>query len=104
MWEAALDYLSGRLQEPSTWNAFGMIFTGAGYALAPERWQAITVIGMIGFGAIGAGLRERKKTSAADVKSVVEATVRSDAMKPVQPSTPALEATMKAPKAPPPAG
>lgn len=96
MWGAAWEYLVARFQEPSTWVSLGLIFTGAGFNIAPEHWQAIAGFGLIGFGAIGAALQERKKISATQVKSVVEAIVKPQALDPNAPTTAhELERVMK---------
>lgn len=93
--DAFLDYLAARLQEPSTWVSIGSLLTGVGVVIAPQYWQAIMGVGMIGGGLLGTILRERKKTTAAEVKSVVEAVVKPEATKEIIPSPPVLEAVMK---------
>lgn len=65
------DYLAARMQEPSTWVSLGAMATGLGFAIAPEYWQAISAIGLGIGGFIGAALRERKKTTPAEIKEVV---------------------------------
>lgn len=95
MWDAALVYIAGRMQEPSTWTALGLIFTGAGVGVSPERWQGIMMIGLIGFGAIGAALGERKKTTPAEIKTAVDLLVKPEAKNPEAPTVPELAEAMK---------
>ena len=78
---AALEYLIARFQEPSTWVSLGTMLTGIGVVIAPEYWQVIMGVGMTAGGAAGAALRERKKTTSAEIKAVVVQTVDRDALK-----------------------
>lgn len=78
MWE----YLAARLQESSTWVSIGSIITGLGFVIAPEYWQAISVIGLGLGGLLGAVLRERKKTTPEEIKAVVKDTVVPNAVQP----------------------
>jgi hypothetical protein len=94
--DALWEYLAGRMQEPSTWVSLGTLFTAAGWAIAPEHWQLIAAIGMGIGGILGTVLRERKKTTAAEVKNVVEAVTKAEALKSKQPSDEHLDAAMKA--------
>ncbi len=79
--DAILEYMASRLQEPSTWVSLGSVATGVGIAVAPEYWQAITSIGLGVGGILGAALRERKKTTPAEIKKVVEQTVEPSVLK-----------------------
>lgn len=94
--DSAIDYIVARAQEPSTWVSLGTLVTGLGFVIAPEYWQLIAAIGMGIGGFLGTILRERKKTTSTEIKAVVEAVSKPEAMKPNQPSTPVLEAKMKA--------
>ncbi len=76
-----LEYVTARMKEPSTWASLGIFVTGIGWNIAPEYWQAIAGIGMGIGGALGFVLRERKKTTTAEIKAVVAATVEPSAMK-----------------------
>jgi len=92
--DSTIDYIVARVQEPSTWVSLGTLATGLGFAVAPEYWQSIAAIGMGVGGLLGTIMRERKKTTAVEIKSVVEAVVKPEVTRPV--STPVLEAKMKA--------
>lgn len=76
-----LDYLAARFSEPSTWVSLGVLFTGMGWQIAPDYWQSIAGIGMGLGGLLGTILRERKKTTTAEIKDVVEDTVKRASMK-----------------------
>lgn len=76
-----LEYVAGRLQEPSTWVSLGSTLTGIGVVIAPEYWQAIMGVGMIGGGLLGTILREKKKATTAEIKAVVENTVTPNAIR-----------------------
>ena len=91
--DSFLEYLAARLQEPSTWVSLGTLGTAIGWKIAPQYWETIALVGMGAGGAIGTFLRERKKTTAIEIKNVVEAVVKSEVTKPV--STATLEAAMK---------
>lgn len=91
--DAILDYLAARMKEPSTWVSLGSLATAVGFAVSPENWQLIAAIGMGLGGFLGTILTERKKTTATEIKNVVEAVVKPEVTKPV--STPVLEAAMK---------
>jgi hypothetical protein len=93
MLDSILDYIAARMQEPSTWVSLGTLGTGVGIVIAPEYWQAIMGIGMIVGGLLGTILRERKKTTPAEIKSAVEVLVKPEATKPASIST--VEAAMK---------
>lgn len=80
-WTAVKEYLYARMAEPSTWVSLGSVFTGLGVVIAPDKWQAITAIGLGLGGLLGAGLRERKKTTPEEIKQVVEQTVEPKALK-----------------------
>ncbi len=75
------EYLVARAQEPSTWVSLGSVFTGVGFVIAPDKWQLIAGIGMGVGGLLGAVLRERKKTTAAEIKTVVKEVVEPEALK-----------------------
>ncbi len=94
--DSILEYLAARLQEPSTWSSLGVLFTGVGVVVAPEYWQAIMGIGMIIGGLLGTILRERKKTTATEIKSVVEAVVKPSAMDQTPATKVQIDAAMKA--------
>jgi hypothetical protein len=79
--DAALEYLIARFQEPSTWVSLGTMLTGIGVSIAPQHWQIIMAVGMIGGGALGAAIRERKKTTPAEIKAVVQQTVEKGSLK-----------------------
>jgi hypothetical protein len=79
--DAILDYAVARLQEPSTWVSLGTMLTGLGVVIAPEYWQAIMGVGMSAGGLAGVVLRERKKTTPAEIKKVVEQTVEPEVLK-----------------------
>lgn len=68
------DYIVARIQEPSTWVSLGSLFTGLGIAIAPDKWQAITTIGLGLGGLIGAALKDRR-TTIPEIKEVVKDTV-----------------------------
>ena len=79
--ESSLDWLVTRMKEPSTWVSLGGLVTAVGWNISPDYWQAIAGIGM-GLGSlIGIILRERAKTTPAEIKKVVEATVSPEALK-----------------------
>ncbi len=90
-WDGVLEYISSRLVEPSTWVSIGSAATGLGVIIAPDKWQAIMGIGMTLGGLLGVVLRERKKTSAAEIQNVVQAVVKPTAMEPAPPSPQKLE-------------
>lgn len=94
--DSILEYIAARLQEPSTWASLGSLATAVGFVIAPEYWQAIAAVGLGLGGLLGTLLRERKKTTATEIKSVVQAVVKPDAVKPIPPPVSTLEATMKA--------
>ncbi len=75
--------------------SLGTLATGLGFAIAPEYWQSIAAVGMGLGGLLGTILRERKKTTPQEIKAVVEAVAKPEAVKPVQPSPVVLEAAMK---------
>jgi len=75
------EYALRRMSEPSTWVSLGSVFTAAGVAIAPEHWQLITTIGLGVGGALGAALTERRRFTKAEVREVVEETVKSTAIK-----------------------
>ena len=79
--DSVLEYAVARLQEPSTWVSLGTMLTGLGVTIAPEYWQAIMGVGMSLGGAAGVVMRERKKTTTAEIKQVVQQTVDSSALK-----------------------
>ncbi len=79
--DAILEYAIARSQEPSTWVSLGTMLTGLGVVIAPEHWQAIMGVCMFIGGGLGAALRERKKTTPAEIKAVVVQTVDNDALK-----------------------
>lgn len=93
--DAALEYLAARLQEPSTWVSIGSMLTGVGVVIAPEYWQAIMGIGLIGGGLLGTVLRERKKTTPVEIKAVIEAIAKPEAIKSNPPSPATLEKVMQ---------
>lgn len=95
--EKILEYLVSRMQEPSTWVSLGVLATGIGWNIAPDYWQAIAGIGMGLGGLLGTILREHKKTSAVEIKNVVEAVVKPQAMEPQALSAPQLNDAMKKP-------
>lgn len=76
------DYLAQRLIEPSTYVSLGVLVTGLGFAIAPEKWQAISSIAMGLGGFLGVVLRERKKTTTAEIKEVVKDVVVPQAVTP----------------------
>lgn len=78
--ESIWDYLVARMTEPSTYVSLGVLATGLGFAIAPEKWQAISSIAMGLGGFLGVVLRERKKTSVAEIKEVVKDTVKDSAL------------------------
>ena len=90
-----LEYLSQRLKEPSTWTSLGILVTAIGWKAAPQYWDSIAMIGMGIGGILGAVLAERKKTTPAEIKAVVQAVAKPEAIKPVQPSEPELKAVMQ---------
>lgn len=87
-----LDYLAARAIEPSTWVSMGTMLSGLGIVIAPDKWQAIMGLGMGIGGFLGMVLRERKKTSATEIKNVVEAVVKPTALEPAPPPPKELEA------------
>lgn len=80
--DTAVGYIVARLQEPSTWVSLGSMLTGLGIVIAPDKWQAIMGIGLGVGGFLGAVLRERKKTTPAEIKEVVKDTVVPNAVQP----------------------
>ena len=78
----SVEWLVARAQEPSTWVSLGTMLTGLGFAVAPEYWQSISAVCMSLGGLAGVLLRERKKTTTADIVTVVEDTVKPSAMQP----------------------
>jgi hypothetical protein len=79
--DAVLDYLVARLQEPSTWVSLGTLATAIGWNLAPDHWQLIALIGMGVGSTLGAIIRERRKTTPAEIKAVIVKTVEPEAIK-----------------------
>src|SRR5687768_5990326 len=45
-WRLLVAFAIQLARTPSTWVRLGLIFTGAGFAIAPERWQLVAAIGM----------------------------------------------------------
>lgn len=84
MGESIFEYLAARIQEPSTWVSLGAFFTGIGWQVAPDYWQAIAGIGMGLGGFLGTVMRERKKTTPTEIKDVVKETVTPAAIKPTE--------------------
>lgn len=80
--DTAIAYIVARLQEPSTWVSLGSMLTGLGIVIAPDKWQAIMGIGLGVGGFLGAILRERKKTTPEEIKTVVKDTVVPNAVQP----------------------
>lgn len=91
--DAILAYFSARLQEPSTWVSLGTLATAIGWKAAPQYWDTIAMIGMGAGGLIGTVLRERKKTTPTEIKTVVETMVKPEVVKPV--SVAQLEAAIQ---------
>ncbi len=79
--DAFIEYCIARSQEPSTWVSLGTALTGAGVMVAPQYWQIIMGVCMFIGGGLGAVMRERKKTTPAEIKAVVVQTVERDALK-----------------------
>lgn len=52
--------IATRLREPSTWIGLGSLGTAVGFAVKPELWQAISVVGM-GLGGLMAVLLGENK-------------------------------------------
>lgn len=80
--DSSLDYLAARLQEPSTYVSLGSLLTAIGFKVAPQYWDSIAMICMGGGGLLGAILRERKKTTSAEIKQAVKETVVPSVVKP----------------------
>ena len=95
MLDDILTYLARRFQEPSTYNALALLSTGLGFKIAPQYWDTIAFFCMMGFGAVGFALAERKKTTAVEIKSVVEAVVKPTALDPQPPKPQELEKVMR---------
>lgn len=68
-----LNYIGARLREPSSYPAVCFVLTAFGHVLAPEKREAITIIGMFAAGAIGACLPDRfgKNTRADDPEATL---------------------------------
>lgn len=98
--DSILEFLAKRLSEPSTYVSLGVLTTAIGWNIAPEKWQAIATICMGLGGLIGTIIGEKKKTTSGEIKNVVEAVVRTDAVKTVTPSPAALDVAMKKPVVP----
>jgi hypothetical protein len=79
--DAFLEYCIARSQEPSTWVSLGTMLTGIGVTVAPQHWQIIMGVCMFIGGGLGAAMRERKKTTSAEIKAVVQQTVEANALK-----------------------
>lgn len=95
MWDTILEYLAQRLKEPSTYVSLGALGTAIGWRVSPENWNAIATFCMGAGGLLGMILTERKKTSPTEIKNVVEAVVKPQALEPVKPSEPQLQEAMK---------
>lgn len=89
------DYLIQRAKEPSTYVSLGMLLTAVGWSISPEHWQVISQFCMGLGGFIGMILAERKKTTAVEIKNVVQEVVKPEATKPITPTPEKLEAAMK---------
>lgn len=89
-WEALLQYVAGRLREPSTYVSLGVMATGLGFQIAPDKWQAISSI-CLGVGGLAGILLQEKKTSAVEIKNVVQAVVKDTALEPAPPPAHELE-------------
>lgn len=61
--QALLSALVARMKEPSTWVGLGSLVTAAGFALRPDLWQQISVIGMGVGGLLAAILAEKSGTA-----------------------------------------
>jgi len=57
---ALITALTDRLKEPSTWVGLGSLVTAVGWKIAPDLWQAISVVGM-GLGGLMAIILTEKK-------------------------------------------
>lgn len=81
-WETVGNYFAARMQEPSTYVGLGAMVTGIGIKIAPEYWNAITFIGLGIGGFLATVIRERKKTTPAEIKEIVKDTVKPTAVEP----------------------
>jgi len=54
-----LNWIIGRLREPSTWRGLIWLATACGVTLRPEVWEQITAVGMAGAGVLGVVLSEK---------------------------------------------
>lgn len=91
------DYLADRMKEPSTYVSLGVLLTGVGVNIAPEKWAAISGICMGIGGFVGLILKERQKTTPTEIKNVVEAVVKPSAISANEPSMKELQTAMKRP-------
>jgi len=49
-----IKYLLARLKEPSTWRGLILVATACGIGLAPAQMEAITFVGLLVTGGLGA--------------------------------------------------
>lgn len=75
-------YILDRISSPSFWVSFGALVTAAGFQIAPDKWQAISMFAMGIGGFMGMMLKSTPATGSVTAETIATNAVTNNAIAP----------------------